>query len=263
MQVAVDDPWNIRCVDILFNKLREIIKGTGNPSDNTWDSQTEAYWRDMIVQKFQRLRAQWRRAQFFQGETEEEWEERMEKEKKEAAAKARRLSRRRMVKFHKCVTRRMTNTDPQKYAGRVEVAELVIKVKRAKEDEDVKVWEWMLRLLQTLRADGMSSDETDKEEGHDIYRVRIMPWRREGVVHVMDVLDAQKLKNSKLSKAQRARPVKRLRGTEAQRISSRRYVNNLPRPLYNAEWLNVPANSVVVEVSKDMFEWVQVLVRNI
>jgi hypothetical protein len=263
MTESVDEPWNIKCVDILFNKLRDMVKAMGDSFENVLEGQTEEYWKDLLVAKFQRLRVIWRKSQMRPGETEEQWEARIEKERVEAEKKARQLSRRLTVRFHVCVGESRTNTPGQKFRDRVDVVELVIKVKRASEDADVKVWEWIRNLLLHLKADNMSSDETDVGEGKTIYRVKIMPWRRKGVVEVMDLIDAQKLRNAEIWKQRGAKPLTRLRGNAANLISTRRHVDKLPRALYEAEWLNVPSNSVMVNVSKEEFAWVQVLVRNL
>ena len=134
-------------------------------------------------------------------------------------------------------------------------------MKHARNDDDTAAWEWVLSVLHHLQADGMSSEESDKE-GSEVYRVRIVPWRRQGVVELMELIDGQKKEQQKVWKSRGAKPVPRLRGSAAKLISTRRHVDNLPRALYNAEWLSMAVNSVMVNVSKDDFDWLQVMVRN-
>lgn len=262
MTVSVDDPWNIKCVNILLIKLDKLIKDMGPTLKDKLDGQSEAYWRDMIVAKFQRLRTTWRSTRMRSDETDEQWEERMGTKKVEDLRKARQLSRRRTVRIHVCVSDPRTYSRAQKYGNRITIVEFVIKVKQARKDKDVNIWEWILDLLHFLKADGMSSDESDVEGGNVVFQVKIVPWRREGVAEIMDLIDAQKLTNAKTWRQQGAKPVPRLPRNVTKLISTRRHVDDLPRALYNAEWLSVPANSVVVQVSKEAFGWVEVLARN-
>jgi hypothetical protein len=144
---------------------------------------------------------------------------------------------------------------------RVEIVELVIKVKRLRKDPDVRIWEWILDLIRHLKAEGMSSEETDVDGRGAVYRVKIMPWRRAGIADVMDIIDAERKDEVKNWKKQGASPFRRLRDKERQLISGRRYVESLPRALYEAEWLSKPTNAVRVNVSKETFEWLSVVTR--
>ena len=94
----MDEPWNIKCVDILLDKLRETVKAMEEPFKDILDGQTEAYWRDLVLQKSLRLRRVWRQSRRRPGESEREWEERMAERRADADKKARQLSRRLLVR---------------------------------------------------------------------------------------------------------------------------------------------------------------------
>ena len=153
----------------------------------------------------------------------------------------------------------------QKYDNRIKVIELLIKVKRVSKDpgtaNQLEVLEWILKVLRYLKADGMSSEDTDKEGGTVVYRVKLMPWRRQGVVDVMKILDNHKDAQSLAWTPRGQKSAKRIRNNLAEHLSTRRHVSSLPRALYDAEWLSKPSNSVTVNVSKEDFQWMQVLLR--
>jgi len=92
MSLSVDEPWNIKCIDILLEKLHTIDQRFRTVVDR----QSDAYWRDLISKRFNRLRTEWRKSQMIEGETEKDWNERMEKmtlaELKQKRQRARRLA---------------------------------------------------------------------------------------------------------------------------------------------------------------------------
>jgi hypothetical protein len=151
----------------------------------------------------------------------------------------------------------------QKYDNRVKVVELLIKVKRASKDpgstKELEALEWIHKVLRHLKADGMSSEETDNEGVTVVYRVKVMPWRRQGVVDVMEIIDNHKGAQSLVWTPCGQKPAKRIRNNLTSYVSARRHVSSLPRALYDAEWLGKPSNSVTVNVSKEDFQWMQVL----
>ena len=153
----------------------------------------------------------------------------------------------------------------QKYDNRIKVVELLIKVKRVSKDpsttNQLEVLEWILKVLRYLKADVMSSEDTDKEGGTVVYRVKVMQWRRQGVVDVMKILDNHKDTQSLAWTPRGQKSAKRIRNNLAEHLSTRRHVSSLPRALYDAEWLSKPSNSVTVNVSKEDFQWMQVLLR--
>ena len=107
MTVSADDPWNIRCVEIICNQLTAMITNMEASASDMQDI-TEGYWKDMIAEKLRRLRVMWRAARRLPGERDEEWEDRMRQKKDEEMASSRRLARRRHVRF--CMSKRATHS---------------------------------------------------------------------------------------------------------------------------------------------------------
>jgi hypothetical protein len=248
-----DDIWNIECFNLLLKKLNN----TGKMDDDY----SEAYWKDMITDKFDRLRRKWKDGQMQPDETEMEWEERVENKNSARLKKARHVSRRHDVRFDSFIEVTQFMTPSQTLKNRVEIVELVIKVKRLRKDADVRIWEWIRDLLRHLKAEGMSSEETDVDGTEVVHWVKIMLWRRAGIADIMDIIDAERKDEVKNWKKQGASPIRRLRDKERQLISSRRYMDSRPRALYEEEWLSKPTNAVRVNVSKETFEWLSVVTR--
>ena len=55
----------------------------------------------------------------------------------------------------------------------------IIELKRASNSGDLKVWEWLFRVLEYLGVDGMSSKESSVENNQVVYQVKIMAWWRD------------------------------------------------------------------------------------
>ena len=66
----------------------------------------------------------------------------------------------------------------------------MIEVKTAAKnaETEVKIWQWLLSLLQWYGAEGMSSDETSVEGLEVVYRVKILLWRR-NIDKYLDLVD--------------------------------------------------------------------------
>ena len=55
----------------------------------------------------------------------------------------------------------------------------IIELKQASNSGDLKVWEWLFRVLEYLGVDGMSSEESSVENNRIVYQVKIMAWWRD------------------------------------------------------------------------------------
>jgi hypothetical protein len=148
----------------------------------------------------------------------------------------------------------------QKFQGRVHTVEWIIKLKSHDPTSDVEVWKWLLKLLQYLRSEGMSSDDTSTENFDIAYRVRILIWRRKEIDAFMDIIDNQRVLNRKMRAPQGARPVKRLRNSRAA-TSTRRHIDGLPESIYCPDWKAAHGREVMLDVSREQFQWVQVMTR--
>lgn len=93
-----DSAWNQRVVDLLLKKFREVEK----EEDWSIPDRSDVYVKNLIQEKFKRIRTIWRKAQLRTKESgeledEEEWERRASSEQMEQLKKARHLTRRRAV----------------------------------------------------------------------------------------------------------------------------------------------------------------------
>jgi hypothetical protein len=142
----------------------------------------------------------------------------------------------------------------------VDTVEWIIQVKSHDPTSDVEVWRWLLKLLLLLRSDGMSSDDTSTEGDETAFRVRILIWRREEIDGLMELIDKQRAKNRQIRTPQGAKAVPRLRNARAA-FSTRRHIDGLPESLYNPEWKAAHGHEVLLNVSREQFQWVQVMTR--
>jgi hypothetical protein len=142
----------------------------------------------------------------------------------------------------------------------------------AKGTADAKKWEWHKELLGHLKADGMSSDESDKENDQIVYRVKEYEWRNPDIVPCMESIDKQRLrvpafkrKGTKPARRSRNGPssdhsdpedaAEEIRGGNL--ISNRPHVDGLPKACYNEKWMAKPENKVLLNVSEESFNWIR------
>jgi hypothetical protein len=105
----------------------------------------------------------------------------------------------------------------------------------------------------------MSSDESDVDGLQVVFRVKILPWRREKVAEYMQLIDEQRSINRDLWAPQGAKPVRRLRGGPTQQLISKRIVKELPASLYVEEWKKDTRRSIILQVSQEDFEWMHLM----
>ena len=77
-------------------------------------------------------------------------------------------------------------------------------------DGDLRVWKWLLELLQRYGSDGMSSDDTDTGDIGTIYRVKILVWRR-NVDKYIQMIDNERKMSADIFSASGAKSVTRVR----------------------------------------------------
>ena len=56
---------------------------------------------------------------------------------------------------------------------------------------EIKIWEWLNKVLDFFGVDGMSSEESEEENNRTVFWVKIMYWRRD-MVKYLDLIDAQR-----------------------------------------------------------------------
>ena len=147
----------------------------------------------------------------------------------------------------------------QRHDRRTRIVEYMVKLKDGNEQNDLHLWKWFASILEQLGSDGMSSEESSTEGVKTVYRVKLLPWRR-NVTHVMDIIDSQRHKDADIYPAQGTKPTKRVRGT-ANPPSTRTAVRGLPRDLYDDDWfhqLNKNGRDAL-GISEDRFKWYNVV----
>ncbi|KAG1723374.1 hypothetical protein EDD22DRAFT_737929, partial [Suillus occidentalis] len=153
-------PWNRKIINLLLGELRR------RGDEERWPvSRSEAYFREILQDRYRRLRTVWTGAQpkvTEKGvlETPVEVEMRLIAKKDEILKVTRQTTRRR-------------NTDDK--------------------EEDLLAWQWLQKLVKTLGECGMSSEESDLENDIEtVLRVKNMVWRR-AIERELDIVDHQRL----------------------------------------------------------------------
>ena len=56
---------------------------------------------------------------------------------------------------------------------------------------EIKIWEWLNKVLDFLGVNGMSLEVSKEENNCTVFQVKIMYWRRD-MVKYLDLIDAQR-----------------------------------------------------------------------
>jgi hypothetical protein len=137
----------------------------------------------------------------------------------------------------------------------------MIELKNEEGSCDVKIWEWLLELIKYLGADSTSSEESgvkinDKGIAQKVYRVKMMPWRR-NINQELAIINKARLQDRDLYSEAGSKPVPRKR-SEQNRTSSCQLLHELPRTFYDDLWfnhLNTNFRKCTLWVSKKQFRW--------
>jgi hypothetical protein len=120
------------------------------------------------------------------------------------------------------------------------------------------VWEYLQGIVENLGKDGMSSDESEHEDGDvQVFRRKSMPWRAD-FTHEMQIIDQQRLTGAAVFTPRGSKPAKRLRNAKSK--SSRTAIKGLPRAFYDASWLIDQHSSFTV--SKKKFQRMEIIVAH-
>ena len=136
----------------------------------------------------------------------------------------------------------------------------IIELKRASNSGDLKVWEWLFRVLEYLGVDGMSSEESSVENNRVVYRVKIMAWRRD-ITDCLNMIDKQRHLIPGLFSNSGSKGVAKQRGGgPGFLVLDRAPVLKLPRAFYDDAWFNSidERRQLTLKVSKERFEWLKV-----
>jgi hypothetical protein len=144
----------------------------------------------------------------------------------------------------------------------MKVVELEIQLRQETGGEDLEGWQYVRNLLLHLTVDGMSSDESAVVDHQVVYYVKIIPWRKEQVNEIMEILENARVDDKELWDPRGGKPIQRIRRYTGNALKShRRTIKNLPRSLYAQRWLSKAGNAARVKVSKETFQWVDVILR--
>lgn len=133
--------------------------------------------------------------------------------------------------------------------------ERTIELKKVDNAEDLYIWQWLLKLLEYLDVDGMSSEESGEEEiATDIFHVKRLPWRRD-MGKQLALIDKQRLKDKEVYSRRGAKPGIRFRDKVI--TSQREPKIGMPKACYNKEWLKdqTPTCRRSLEISDKKLEW--------
>ncbi|KAG1785671.1 uncharacterized protein HD556DRAFT_1450435 [Suillus plorans] len=145
------------------------------------------------------------------------------------------------------VTRVLTHR-ATKFETHKKVTSVLLSDRIATRKDNQAVWAYLQSLVEMLGKDGMSSDESEHEDGEvQVFRLKKMLWRAD-INHEMHIIDQQWLAGAANFTPRRSKPAKRF--CNAIQESSRPAVEGLPRVLYNSSWLNDQLPSFTVSDKK-------------
>ena len=85
----------------------------------------------------------------------------------------------------------------------------------------------------------MSSDDSAVEGDEEIYRPKMLPWRRREADGYMDILDKTRRVAGQQSHEKKGRPpTRRIRHGEKNTVSTQKPIKGLPIGLYDRRWLD-------------------------
>ncbi|KAJ6484902.1 hypothetical protein C8R45DRAFT_931336 [Mycena sanguinolenta] len=231
--------WN----EIMINRIIDITIEKGKEDGlNPMERQTMYRWMQGQVT---RGKEAWARVQPRGNETEAEAIER---------TGAYRLRRSHNARDNSSKTR--------KYTAREETIQMVIGLKKGTNAPDLEAWNRLLQMIRYLGYDGMSSEEEDEiVQGHlrvQVYKVLVFAWHSEDVGKYLTMVDSVRTKLRGAQKLKHAGPRAGTRVRDGT-LSTSAVPTNLPKCLYNAEWIQkMSATNPVfyedLQVSKEAFE---------
>ncbi|KAF9491427.1 hypothetical protein BDN71DRAFT_1510420 [Pleurotus eryngii] len=217
MEGGVGSEWNAEVMHILMDKLRKYCLANKVLKKNPRE---DGYMRDLLEEKFKRIRKQWQAGQLKAGETANALEDRL-RQKSDSKLKEARQNGRRSSKF--LMRQRILRAKIETQTGR----------SRA-------MWQWASEVVETLGVGGMSSEESDtdsEDKAECTLKVKKMAWRRNIDKMLQEIDDCRigaKATTGVFGK-QGSKPMKRTRLAEL--VSRRQATAGLPEVLYDQEWL--------------------------
>ncbi|KAH9478881.1 hypothetical protein JR316_0009343 [Psilocybe cubensis] len=227
MKGEISSDWNEELVSILvtFATNRKVSQFPDLPH------RPQDYLAQMFFQKLERVRTFWRNNQpratdLGTIETNAEREARVEAKRKKDEKRSRKNSRRANKYFDRLFTVRRKIEESEK---RGDTAMFIL-------------WSRLLSLLEALEEDGMSSEDSEADDGEAVYHVRQMPYRRNVDKH-MAIIDAETKRYRGAVTTQGSNKLRRIRGEDI--FSLRRPFVGKPRPLYAPPWLKQQTRTTI------------------
>ncbi|HEV7738570.1 MAG TPA: hypothetical protein VGO47_14515 [Chlamydiales bacterium] len=244
--------WNQAVARLLTDEFKNQQKCHGLPE------RSDAYMKDIFLEKIKRLRTIWRDAQPHTNldgsvETVEDLETRLFRKKVTVTTSARRNTRRENVSLS--FNKLFLSHKAQKYNWRIRTVTTTLQLKEAENASDIKIWAWLRVMLQHLGPEGMSSEDTCTEGLETVYRVKILNWRH-NIENELSIIDRQRILDADIFSPRGSKPAKRLR-SDGNPVSTRKPVKKLPRALYDDAWYQLKPKEyreLTLCVSKEQFE---------
>lgn len=148
----------------------------------------------------------------------------------------------------------------QKLSSRKRIVEGIIELKTSARSNDLKIWQWLEKMLKYLDVEGMSSEESEEENHRTVYRVKVMTWRRD-ITEYLDMIDKQRIRMPGLFSRSGSKGVHKVRGQGAGFLTSARDpMRRLPRVLYDNDWFESigEQRQLMLKVSRTQFEWLRI-----
>lgn len=108
----------------------------------------------------------------------------------------------------------------------------------AQTNEAKLAWEHLDDVLVALGAGGMSSDESEVEDGQNVFLVKKMSWRRSGLMVKMGTIDRDRNTRNAYGNVRAGNPPRVRKRRNGAIETSRAAPPGLPVNFYDAEWLS-------------------------
>ncbi|KAH9478871.1 hypothetical protein JR316_0009333 [Psilocybe cubensis] len=227
MKGEISSKWNEELVSILvtFATNRKVSQFPDLPH------RPQDYLAQMFLQKLERARTFWRNHQpkateLGTIETDAERKARVEAKRKKDEKRNRRNSRR-----------------ASKYTDRLFTVQRMIEESEKRGDTAMfNLWSRLLSLLEALEEDGMSSEDSEANDGDTVYHVRQMSYRRNVDRH-MELIDTETKRYRRNVSTQGSNKSRRIRGEDLP--SLRKPFIGKPRSLYGPAWIKQQTQTTI------------------
>ena len=140
--------------------------------------------------------------------------------------------------YRSVINMELPNRTTQKYQWRKRVVDWQVEFREmiSPAPRDLWIWKRMRKMLQWYGQEGISSEESEAEDFEEIYCPKHLPWRRESVSEMMDLIDrVRRLPGQKSHSKKGKLPMCRIHN-KSNGVSSQAACKGLPVDLYDADW---------------------------